>query len=235
MKTDTRAIKAAKERYQDVRMEGNVEAEFLYPTLLSTDLVPFGHLPFRTVVLPIIWKPAGYVMLTAAEARKQGYLGFAEWLEKAEAIWKEKRGEKAERGYDWLDYRRKLTQQRRKRYTVVYPASATYLCAAVISRPNPEAQIKSFMAESKLYYHDTDSPEAAHYLASILNSAYLDTELKPLQSKGDFGPRDIHKKMWAFPVPLHDPRNEAHQKLASLAADWGDSGQEIPRGCFCQS
>ncbi|PYV16236.1 MAG: hypothetical protein DMG21_12375 [Acidobacteria bacterium] len=70
VKTDPRAIKAAKEQYQDVRMEGNVESEFLYSTILSTDLVPFAHLPFRTVVLPTLWKPEGYVMLTANEARK---------------------------------------------------------------------------------------------------------------------------------------------------------------------
>ncbi len=73
-------------------------------------------------------------------------------------------------------------------------------------------------------------PKQHTNLASILNSAYLDTELKPLQSKGDFGPRDIHKKMWAFPVPLHDPRNEAHQKLASLAADCGDLVKKFLEG-----
>lgn len=55
--------------------------------------------------------------------REQGYLGLAEWLGKVEKIWRDKRGEKAQqvRLYEWLDDRKKLTQQYRKRYTVVYP------------------------------------------------------------------------------------------------------------------
>lgn len=215
VKTDPRAIKAAKEQYQDVR---NVESEFLYSTLLSTDLVPFGHLPFRTVVLPIVWKPDGYKKLRASEAREEGYLGLAGWLEKCEEMWKEKQGEKAGRMtvYQRLHRYHGLTQQHRKRYTVVYPASATYLCAAVIQKPSPDAQTKPFVSESKLYYHDTDSEEEAHYISGILNSPYLDAELKPLQSKGDFGPRDIHKKMWAFPIPFYTRQNEAHKNLAEL-------------------
>ncbi len=107
----------------------------------------------------------------------------------------------------------------RKRYTAVYPASATYLCSAVIPRPDSDGQQKAFVSESKLYYHDTDSPEEADYLAAVLNSPHLDAELKPLQSKGDFGPRDIHKKMWAFPIPSYDVANVDHRKLAALGAE----------------
>jgi hypothetical protein len=221
VKTDARAIEAAKEPYRDVRLQGNVESEFLYTTFLSTDLVPFGHLPFRAVVLPILPKPEGYVMLTASEARQQGYLGLSDWLSKCEKTWEEKRGEKAERIsiYGWLDYRRKLTQQWRKKYTILYPASATYLCAAVVENVARRDQQDKFIDESMLYYYDTEVAEEAYFLAAILNSSYMDKELKPLQAMGDFGPRHIHKKMWSFPIPSYEAINPAHMKLASLGAD----------------
>lgn len=221
VKTDPRAIEAAKENYKDVYLEGNVEAEFLYQTMLSTDLVPFGHLPFRTVVLPIVGKGDHYVMLNAQQARKEGYLGLAEWLEKCEAVWKRKRGDKAEREsiYDWLDYRKKLTQQRRKRYTVVYPASATYLCSAVVTNASEENKPERFLDESMLYFHDTELAAEAHYLAAILTSGALDQALKPLQARGDFGPRHIHKKMWAFPIPLYNDQSASHERLARLGQE----------------
>ncbi|PYV16237.1 MAG: hypothetical protein DMG21_12380 [Acidobacteria bacterium] len=150
-------------------------------------------------------------------------------MEKCEAIWKQKRGDKAEREtiYSWLDYRKKLTQQRRKRYTVVYPASATYLCAAVVEKPSSDGQTTSFVSESKLYYHDTDSRQEAHYVSGILNSPYLDAELKPLQSKGDFGPRDIHKKMWAFPIPGYAAEDKKHRELAALGEGCSKATQEF--------
>lgn len=237
VKTDPRAIKAAKEKYQDVNLEGNVEAEFLYSTLLSTDLVPFGHLPFRTVVLPILWTKDGYVMLKANEARKQGYLGLAEWLEKCEGIWNEKQGEKAGKMtiYQRLDRYHGLTQQRRKRFTVMYPMSATYLCSAVTVAGNDGERNDTFtesrfLSDYKLFFWDTDSIEEAHYLSAVLNSPALDEAVKPLQSRGDFGPRDICMKIWAFPIPSYESGNETQKKLASLAADCRGAVVNLIRG-----
>ena len=43
LETDPRAIKQAKKPYQDVRFEGQVEAPFLFATLLSTDLSSSGQ------------------------------------------------------------------------------------------------------------------------------------------------------------------------------------------------
>jgi hypothetical protein len=234
VRTDRRAIESAKEKYKDVRLEGNVEAEFLYQTLLSTDLVPFGHLPFRTAILPIVSKGDRYVMLTAAEARKQGYLGLAEWLDKCEAIWKEKQGEKAAKMtiYQRLDRYRGLIQQHRKRYTVIYPKSATYLCATVVEAPMASdagggTLEGRFLVDYVLYLADTDCREEAYYLAALLNSGYLDCKIKPLQSKGDLGPRDICKKMWAFPIPTYQEKTAVHKRMASLGMECSDLAKNI--------
>jgi hypothetical protein len=238
VRTDPRAIKAAKEQYQDVRLEGNVESEFLYSTLLSTDLVPFGHLPFRTVVLPILWNPSadGYVMLTASEARKQGYLGLADWLEKCEAIWKEKRGEKAGKMTieQRLDRYRGLTQQRRKRYTVVYPDVNRVMFGSVLAgnkalaASNRETgSLNPFVAESAMYYADTDDKEEAFFVASWLNSPTIDRMLQSFRRKEQGGHPHVHKKIWEFPIPSYKPSSAQHRHMALLGEESADCVDKI--------
>jgi hypothetical protein len=236
LRTDPRAIEGAKEQYQDVRLEGNVESEFLYSTLLSTDLVPFGHLPFRTVVLPILWKPEGYAMLTASEARRQGYVGLAEWLEVCERIWKEKRGDKAEREsvYGWLDYRKKLTQQRRKRYTVVYPDVNRIMLGSVLAdepvQPTRDYQAEMpgpLMIESAMYYMDTNEKAEAFFLASWLNAPIIDKMLQSFRRKEQGGHPHVHKKVWGFPIPSYDPSSAQHRSMASLGEECARSVARI--------
>ena len=91
-----RAKKEAKSAYQGLVMKGNVESKFLHATLLSTDLLPFGYLDYRLVVLPMEPSGNGYKLINAKEARSRGYLDLAQWLEKAQEEWKNRRGAKAE-------------------------------------------------------------------------------------------------------------------------------------------
>jgi len=51
--TSQDVLEDAKDRWKDVRLEGNVEKEFIFATLLSKDLKPFGYEKLRSVVLPI--------------------------------------------------------------------------------------------------------------------------------------------------------------------------------------
>ncbi len=53
----------------------------------------------------------------------------------------------------------------------------------------------------------------------------LDEAVKPLQSRGDFGPRDICMKVWAFPIPLYNGHTSAHEQLAHLGRECGDIAQ----------
>jgi len=75
------------------------------------------------------------------------------------------------------------------------------------------------MAESEEYYIETDKRSEAYYLCSILNSPTVDELIKPMQSRGLFGPRDIHKKVWELPIPEFDPLNEEHIALARLSEE----------------
>ena len=226
VETTERAQKEAKSAYKGLRLEGNIEKDFLYATLLSTDIVPFSHLDFRLVVLPILPSGKHFKVLNADEVRNQGFLNLANWLDRAQSEWEERRGEKAERMnvQEWLDYRRKLsTQNRLAKYKVLYPTSATYLCACVAEdkpiRLEVEGQgieIQGFVAESKTYYFDTDNKEEAYYLAAVLNSPIVDELLKPMQSRGLWGPRDIHKKVLEIPIPRYNPSDENHRALFQL-------------------
>jgi hypothetical protein len=136
VETSEASEKTAKENYKGISFKGNIEKEFLYATLLSTDIVPFGHLDFRIVVLPLIQEDEGYSIIKETEASKKGFIYLSKWLHKAQKLWEEKRREKAESidVIDWINYRDKLIEQRQAKYKVLYPTSATYLCSCVVEK-----------------------------------------------------------------------------------------------------
>ncbi len=226
VQTAERAQKEAKPAYKGLRLEGNIERDFLYATLLSTDIVPFGYLDFRLVVLPLLPSGKHFKILSANELRNQGFLNLASWLDRAQSEWQGRRGEKAEKMniYQRLDRYRGITgQSRLAKYKVLYPTSATYLCACVaedkpikLEVEGQGIEIQGFVAESKTYYFDTDNKEEAYYLAAVLNSPIVDELLKPMQSRGLWGPRDIHKKVLEIPIPQYNSSDENHKALSQL-------------------
>jgi len=230
--TDPRARVEAKPPYKRVNFAGAIEAEFIYATLLSTDLLPFGHLDFRRAVLPLVEDGPAYRLLHANQARSKGYLKLAEWLERAQTIWAEIRKGKAEKAdaLAWLNYRNKLTEQKPKsKYVVLYTRSATNLCAAALEvaetcfprsaalLSGPEIIPRHFVAADATYYFETDDPKEAGYLAALLNSPSVNDLIKPMQARGLWGPRDIHKKVWELPIPQFNRRDKAHLRLAESA------------------
>lgn len=228
VETSAASEKAAKENYKGISLKGNIEKDFLYATLLSTDIVPFGYLDFRIVVLPLIQEDESYSVIKESEANEKGFINLSKWLHKAQEKWEEKRSAKADKidVVDWINYRNKLTEQKQTRYKVLYPTSATYLCGCVVEREaikieieRQEFELQNFIAESKEYYFETDGRSEAFYLCSILNSHIVDELIKPLQSRGLFGPRDIHKKVLELPIPEFNPSNEDHKALATLGEE----------------
>jgi type I restriction-modification system DNA methylase subunit len=225
--TDPRAEAEAKKPYKGTRFEGPIEADFLYATLLSTDLLPFGHFDFRPVVLPLIEDSQGYQLLNAQQAQAKGFLRAAAWLERVQATWKKLREEKAKRGtvLHWLNYRNKLTDQNPKaKYVVLYPKSATFLCAAAVQTKQiprkvgaQEILLQRFVADHVTYAFETEERQEAEYVVSVLNSPTVDELIKPMQARGLWGPRDIHKKVWELPIPEFDHRKKSHVRLAEIA------------------
>ncbi len=229
LETAQRAIEEAKEPYKDVRFEGQVETKFLYATLLSTDLLPFGHFDYRLVVLPIESEGDRYRLIDASEARQRGFLNLARWVEKVEEEWVRLRSTKAERStaLDWLDYRKKLTVQNpQAKYRVLYNTSGTFLTAAIVEDERLEFEIngqhivaQSFAAESVTYHYETTIKDEAYYVAAILNAPTIDKLVKPMQARGLWGPRHFHKKVLELPIPKFDVDNPIHRRLAELGEE----------------
>ena len=243
--TDPRARVEAKPPYKRVNFQGAIEDEFIYATLLSTDLLPFGHLDFRTAVLPLLDDGPGRRLLDADEARGKGYLKLAEWLELAQTTWAAIRKEKAAKAnaLAWLNYRNKLTEQSPKaKFVVLYTRSATNLCAAAFEAaqtrfPKSEARLingeiasRHFVVADSTYYFETHDPKEAGYLAALLNSPIVDDLIKPMQARGLWGPRDIHKKVWEIPIPRFNRRDTAHLRLAEIAAACAEKVKGIAPG-----
>jgi hypothetical protein len=226
LETAARAIKEAKDAYRSVFFKGTVESRFLYATLLSTDLLPFRHLDYRLVVLPI--EPAGdhYKLIDADEAHKRGFLNLARWLEKVEQEWTKRRSAKAEQitALGWLDYRKKLTVQNPQvRYRVIYNTSGTFLTAAIVENEPIEFEInrqrliaRRFIADTKTYFCEINNQREAFFVVAVLNAPIIDKLIKPMQSRGLWGPRDIHKKVLELPIPQFDAANPTHKRLAEL-------------------
>ncbi len=227
LKTSQRAIDRAKEGYEDVLIEGEVESEFLYQIVTGSELAPFCTTTLPTAVLPIESSGSTYRIIKADEAQRKGYSGLNGWLTDAERIWKEKRGEKARKldVYERLDYQRGLTSQSsRAKYKVLYNTSGTYLVSCVLKNgPSTikidSSQIKTsgIIADAKAYRFDINDYDEALFISAMLNAPIVDSLIKPMQSRGQWGERDIHKKVFELPLPKYDPKNKKHVELISLA------------------
>jgi hypothetical protein len=53
-------------------------------------------------------------------------------------------------------------------------------------------------------------------LAALLNSRYVNDAIKPFQSTGLLGERDVHKKVLELPIPTFDHASQDHCRLAEL-------------------
>ncbi|MDP2984503.1 MAG: N-6 DNA methylase, partial [Candidatus Latescibacter sp.] len=226
VETADRAIKEAKKDYKNVYFKDMIECQFLFYTLLSTDLIPFGCLGKRLVVLPVVAESDQFTLLDEGTARNRGYLSLARWLENAEKEWKQIRGLKADNMniYERLDRYRGITKQSPNiPMRILYNTSGTYLTAAIVENKSIEFEIdgqviliNNFITDCKTYYHETENIFVADFLAAFLNSPEIDKLIKPMQSRGLWGPRDIHKKVFDLPIPQFAPEDSAHRKLVEL-------------------
>jgi hypothetical protein len=245
LETDPAINKQAKAPWKGLSLKGPVEAPFLYATLLSDNLLPFGARNFSLVVLPL--KKAH--LLSEQEATRAGNSGLAEWLEQAQGFWK-KHGKSESDLLPYMNWQNKITRQRPVGgYRVIMNKSGTYITACVITVPEPlkwevnDLSAQGLIADNTTFYYDTNNADEAHYLASYLNAPAVDAAIKPYQSEGAFGAqsgggqRDICRRPFeVLPWPLYNPKDKRHQRLASLGrkahekvADWLATAPEKDR------
>lgn len=215
-RTNEECAKDSKPPYQDVRLQGNVEGRFLFSTAIARHVLPFVMLEPTSIVLPLKADGA-YHTLTTKEMRRNGYREFAKWMEQAEEIWKKKRGAKTSHTLlEWLDYSGKLTAQSQShRHLVLYNAAGTNVSATYCDR---QALSLPLLVEHKLYWAAFNNAGEARFVAAVLNSASVNDAIKPFQSTGLLGERDIEKKLLDLPIPLFNPKNATHLKLSELGS-----------------
>ncbi|MGO4883733.1 MAG: N-6 DNA methylase [Bryobacteraceae bacterium] len=214
--TDPDQLALAKKPYDDVRLSGAVEGRFYYYAVLARHILPFALLQPSTAVLPLVSDDSKREVWDAQKLKREGYREFGRWMEEAERVWTKKRGKKASRTslYEWLDYQGKLTAQNLSdKYVVLYNAAGTNVSAA-------SAQTSDFalrlVAEHKIYRGSISGPSEADYLAAVLNSTLANEAIKPFQSMGLMGERDIEKKLMDLAIPRFKPADSRHNDLVVL-------------------
>lgn len=237
VKTSERAKNLAKEAYKNLALEGNIESQFLYGMLTGSELAPFGYLEFLPIIAPVEPNASRYRLVNLEEARTRGFLNLKNWLAESEKEWRKRRGEKSEKMtiYQRLDRQRGLSRQNPKaKYKVVYNTSGTYLVSAVVKNEKPfilingtKIKLNGVIIDTKLYCYETNNESEAHYLAAILNSTIVDETIKPAQSRGLFGPRDIHKKPFEMPIPKFSQGNKVHRDISKLGKQCTEKVKEI--------
>jgi hypothetical protein len=225
-------LRTAEDTYEEskkdwrLRVEGVVECEFLFGTVLAKDLIPFVVRKLSLMVLPVIETSHGDLkMIDSATALGEGYANAHKWFADAERIWEKGRKDKSYEFSDWLNYQNKLTAQSlAEPFIVLTNKSGTNLCASIIGPDEAKKigrlSIKGFIAENVTYRYYTKTEKEAHYLVGVLNSSIVNEAIKPFQSQGLMGERDIHRRPFEVcNIPLFDPKNDLHQSIAETARD----------------
>jgi hypothetical protein len=182
-------------------------------------VLPFALLDPALIVLPIHIVKNRPVLLSEDELNALGDREFAKWMKQVNSIWLEKRGKKADNGSasEWLDYQGKLSNQDSTLpHLVLYNAAGTNVSAAYYDR---QSGTLPFIVEHKLYWAAFATAEEALYLTALLNSETANERIKPFQSMGLMGERDIEKKLLDLPIPLFKASNPAHIDLARIGAE----------------
>jgi hypothetical protein len=216
--TDPEQAEDAKAPYKGVVMKGEVEGRFLYSTALSRHLLPFVVLPPASVALPVERAATKPQVRTADQLKKDGWVEMARWMRKAETLWKQHRKAKAAKQsiYERLDYQKGLTvQDLSAGHLVVFNRNGTNAVAAHLARKHVTLP---FIVDFALYWIAVEGQDESDYLGAVLNSTVVNDAIKPFQSVGLMGERDVTKKVLDLPVPRYSASDANHRSLAQLGA-----------------
>lgn len=188
---------------------GNIPEEFLYKTIESRNIFLYGFCGFSNVILPLKVERTGFKLVTDKD--KGIPKNLKDWLLKAKEVWKHINKRKNFTIYHRLDYRQGLSQQSPyAQYISLYTTSGKNIASLVVKNDG------KFIANAKTYYAYFDKEDEAYYITTILNSNLLNQIIKPFQSFGLLGERDIHTLPLEFPIPNYDESSSWHRYIAEL-------------------
>ncbi|MBK6576268.1 MAG: N-6 DNA methylase [Sandaracinaceae bacterium] len=186
--------------------EAVVESEFVFRVHLGETVLPFRALEPMQAVLPI--ERRGIL----EESKIEGYPALANWWAESSQLWEAHRSSARLTLMQQLYYHGKLRGQLPvPPERVVYAKAGMHLAAARLSDPRA-------IIDHKLYWAAITTPEEGQYLCAILNAVVVTERVRPLMSYGK-DERDIDKYVWSLPIPMFDPTNPLHQRIAGLGRD----------------
>lgn len=198
-------------------LEGRIDTNYLFRTAISRNVLPFYMHNPELIILPVyVDSEQNFRMLSSQNILDRGDIDTAKWFREVEKLWDENKTPKNKNitARQWLDWQSKLTQQNYSaKYIVIYTASAKDANATVIKR---DEIYLDFIAESKTYCYFTNNSDEAFYICAFLNAKEPNDLIKSFQTRGLFGPRDIHKKILDVPLPRFKKNDITHLELAEL-------------------
>lgn len=204
-------------------LSGQAEGKYLFRTAISRNLVPFALVEPPLILLPVAEEKnaSGTVefrLLDSETLLERGDRYASAWFLEAERLWDDNRTDRNRAGNvslsDYLNWQKKLTDQKPDaRYLVLYTSSSSDASAVVVDRREFDLP---FVVDHKAYWCDCTSEAEALYLAGYINSNFANDMIKDFQSRGLFGPRDIHKTILKLPFPKFDKKDAAHLRLGEI-------------------
>ena len=229
VETDPELDKDAKAPWKGFKMEGSVSNLYIYATLLSKHLLPFGHQKLNMVALPAKLNDDDKLDMlqgVLAYAVDANMRSFWSWFEKVEEIWNARKQRKTTATLpEWFNYRNKLTAQNaRDRFRVIYGGSGTNIASCVLETDFEDFRIykrrvSGFVVDTTCYFYTAQTEAEAHFLCAILNSRIVNQQIEAHQPEGLWGARHIHRTPFeACAIPIFErARYPDHQELAHLS------------------
>lgn len=211
IETEKSVQKNSKKPYKNVALSGRANVAYLFQTLLAENIIPFASRDPFTIHLPVINLKNIWQFISPNEMVKSGHTDSSQWFKEVEISFANlcKTGRSS---HDTLDYYGKLlSQDPKSKYWVLYCQSGKNLCATVYENNS------LFWADSKTYWFCPKSKAEAYYLVGVLNSSSLNDIIKPFQSTGLFGQRDIHKKILDVGIPKFNPNDQSMKTISDLS------------------
>jgi len=218
--TSTEILKDAKLPWKNFIIKERIDSTYLFYTAIAKDILPFSLIKERIITLPVwIDNENKISMKTYQEIRSSGDLDVSCWYQEAHELWEKHKTEKSKNMqiHDRLNYQKGLTDQNlSSKFLILYTASAKDASAVIIDRNDFDLP---FIVESKTYVMYTNNKDEAYYITAFLNSNHANLVIKDFQSKGLFGPRDIHKKILDVPFSKYNPKNTKHLQTIEIAKE----------------
>jgi hypothetical protein len=184
------------------------------------------------VALPVLYDEAAqrYKVVTASRLLEVNCRYGNKWFKSAEEEWEANRTAKNGKTTlaAYLNHLNKLVAQSpAAKYLVLYTSSATDASAVVIQ---PGDLDLPFIVDHKTYWCAFATQLEAHYVCAFVNSPFANESIKDFQSRGLFGPRDIHKLILKVPLPKFRRREPLHETLAALGEECAAEAQRLISG-----